>query len=130
VGESSFWYRPTRVVTDQRPLNGRCCCYIIHFCSTFDDNNRSVSWKRATQNHSLHDEHQHCFSFFSGKTTLTGSAKLTFRSITVKSDDSQFIPMGILQVFLQFTWDSRDIYSHSHNTSFHPHRNEKVNFIG
>jgi len=28
VGESSFWYRPTRVVPDQRPLNGRCCCCI------------------------------------------------------------------------------------------------------
>ena len=27
MGESSFWYRPTRVVPDQRPLNGRCCCY-------------------------------------------------------------------------------------------------------
>jgi len=26
VGECSFWYRPTRVVPDQRPLNGRCCC--------------------------------------------------------------------------------------------------------
>jgi len=25
VGECSFWYRPTRVVPDQRPLNGRCC---------------------------------------------------------------------------------------------------------
>jgi len=24
-GESSFWYRPTRVVPDQRPLNGRRC---------------------------------------------------------------------------------------------------------
>jgi len=23
-------------------------CYLIHFCNTFDDNNRSVSWKRAT----------------------------------------------------------------------------------
>jgi len=23
-GESSCWYRPTRVVPDQRPLNGRC----------------------------------------------------------------------------------------------------------
>jgi len=28
VGECSFWYRPTRVVPDQRPLNGRCCCCI------------------------------------------------------------------------------------------------------
>jgi len=27
VGESSFWYRPTRVVPDQRPLNGRCSGY-------------------------------------------------------------------------------------------------------
>jgi len=26
VGEISFWYRPTRVVPDQRPLNGRCRC--------------------------------------------------------------------------------------------------------
>ena len=26
MGESSFWYRPTRVVPDQKPLNGRCCC--------------------------------------------------------------------------------------------------------
>jgi len=29
VGESSFWYRPTRVVPDQRPLNGRCSPYSI-----------------------------------------------------------------------------------------------------
>jgi len=29
VGESSFWYRPTRVVPDQRPLNGRCCCCLL-----------------------------------------------------------------------------------------------------
>jgi len=28
-GESSFWYRPTRVVPDQRPLNGRCCCLLL-----------------------------------------------------------------------------------------------------
>ena len=26
MGEGSFWYRPTRVVPDQRPLNDRCCC--------------------------------------------------------------------------------------------------------
>ena len=26
VGVCFFWYRPTRVVPDQRPLNGRCCC--------------------------------------------------------------------------------------------------------
>jgi len=27
-GESSFWYRPTRVVPDQRPLNGRCLQWV------------------------------------------------------------------------------------------------------
>jgi len=26
VGECFFWYRPTRVVPDQRPLIGHCCC--------------------------------------------------------------------------------------------------------
>ena len=40
MGESSFWYRPTRVVPDQRPLNGRCCCCIYYDprhppCSTY-----------------------------------------------------------------------------------------------
>ena len=29
MGEISFWYRPTRVVPDQRPLNGRCCCCCV-----------------------------------------------------------------------------------------------------
>jgi len=27
VGEFSFWYRPTCVVPDQRPLNGCVCVY-------------------------------------------------------------------------------------------------------
>ena len=31
MGECSFWYRPTRVVPDQRPLNGRCCCCCFYF---------------------------------------------------------------------------------------------------
>ena len=35
MGESSFWYRPTRVVPDQRPLNGRCCCCCYSFIYTF-----------------------------------------------------------------------------------------------
>jgi len=29
VGECLFWYRPTRVVPDQRPLNGRCCLLLF-----------------------------------------------------------------------------------------------------
>ena len=28
MGECFFWYRPILVVPDQRPLNGRCCCYL------------------------------------------------------------------------------------------------------
>jgi len=31
VGEISFWYRPTRVVPDQRPLNGRCSSLLLLF---------------------------------------------------------------------------------------------------
>ena len=42
MGESSFWYRPTRVVPDQRPLNGRCC-YIIKLVSS------GISWTIHTQ---------------------------------------------------------------------------------
>ena len=37
MGECFFWYRPTRVVPDQRPLNGRCCCccYLLNlWCQT------------------------------------------------------------------------------------------------
>ena len=31
MGECFFWYWPTRVVPDQRPLNGRCCsCCRLH----------------------------------------------------------------------------------------------------
>ena len=29
MGECFFWYRPTQVVPDQRPLNGRCCCCCV-----------------------------------------------------------------------------------------------------
>ena len=36
MGECSFWYRPTRVVPDQRPLNGRCCCCCKHQCNFSD----------------------------------------------------------------------------------------------
>ena len=36
MGESSFWYRPTRVVPDQRPLNGRCCCCCYLLSRTFN----------------------------------------------------------------------------------------------
>ena len=34
--ECFFWYRPTRVVLDKRPLNGCCCCYLqLHLKSSF-----------------------------------------------------------------------------------------------
>ena len=37
MGESSFWYRPTRVVPDQRPLNGRCCLCFGSECEKLSD---------------------------------------------------------------------------------------------
>jgi len=52
VGECSFWYRPTRVVPDQRPLNGRrrCCCCMcpsVHYTPVLyrnDWTNRADFW--------------------------------------------------------------------------------------
>ena len=35
MGESSFWYRPTRVVPDQRPLNGRRRRYSMPLLSMY-----------------------------------------------------------------------------------------------
>ena len=35
VGECFLWYRPTRVVPDQRPLNGCCCCWLPLTVSCF-----------------------------------------------------------------------------------------------
>ena len=52
MGESSFWYRPTRVVPDQRPLNGRCCCCCCCCCTNQRNHNQnredfSRPWPRA-----------------------------------------------------------------------------------
>jgi len=44
VGEISFWYRPTRVVPDQRPLNGRCCCCCCSSCKFWFHYDMSVLW--------------------------------------------------------------------------------------
>ena len=33
MGECFFWYWPTRVVPDQRPLNGRCCYYYYYYAA-------------------------------------------------------------------------------------------------
>jgi len=35
AGECFFWYRPTRVVPDKRPLNGCCCCCCWCYCCTY-----------------------------------------------------------------------------------------------
>jgi len=54
VGESSFWYRPTRVVPDQRPLNGRCCCCIpiYLFSEIFSGVSRGPICSSCTRAHS------------------------------------------------------------------------------
>ena len=49
VGECFFWYRPTRVVPDQRPLIGRCCCYCC-----------SVGWAGLTPPNSSHHMNSFC----------------------------------------------------------------------
>ena len=35
LGECFFWYRPTRVVLDQRPLNGCVCVCVCSFVRSF-----------------------------------------------------------------------------------------------
>jgi len=58
VGESSFWYRPTRVVPDQRPLNGRCCCcffvkkscWAIYLPCIFLQKERNKSKEKSKEN--------------------------------------------------------------------------------
>ena len=50
MGECFFWYRPTRVVPDQRPLNGRrrccCCCYMYqqHYSQTTHTHTRLTAF--------------------------------------------------------------------------------------
>ena len=52
VGECFFWYRPTRVVPDQRPLNGRCCC----MCE-FRSNDRFRTNAPNTCKHSIRNDY-------------------------------------------------------------------------
>ena len=43
VGECFFWYRPTRLVPDQRPLNG-CMCVCVCVCVSCHKNGISASF--------------------------------------------------------------------------------------
>ena len=55
VGESSFWYRPTRVVPDQRPLNGRVRRVHTYVCSCVSkSSNRWTRWSKKTDRYILH----------------------------------------------------------------------------
>ena len=57
VGECFFWYRPTRVVPDKRPLNGCCCCtlsptmrlYSSHVFSSLSFHTRTLGWNFLCQ---------------------------------------------------------------------------------
>ena len=49
AGECFFWYRPTRVVPEKRPLNGCCCCrnyYNIwqHYCCKITNLRNTKMW--------------------------------------------------------------------------------------
>jgi len=52
VGECFFWYLPTRVVPDQRPLNGRCCWHVALSISCLKKINWSV-FSSTGQHHSM-----------------------------------------------------------------------------
>ena len=50
MGEFFFWYRPTRVVPDQRVLNGCCCCccHIFNLFKTPINSSPSSSFNPAS----------------------------------------------------------------------------------
>ena len=52
VREYFFWYQPTWVVPDQRPLNGRCCC----MCE-FRSNDRFRTNAPNTCKHSIRNDY-------------------------------------------------------------------------
>ena len=87
MGESSFWYRPTRVVPDQRPLNGRCCCC----CKTDRPAHReSEKHVQATITLFTHFSRWLCGIFtasFSGRSSRSGSSIITFtREVRVSAN--------------------------------------------
>ena len=64
MGEYFFWYRPTRVVPDKRPLNGcvcvcACVCVCHYLANVLGDSlEMSLSltdqrWKNPVQKHSI-----------------------------------------------------------------------------
>jgi len=49
VGECFFWYRPTRVVPDKRPLNG-CVCVCIFLTVLFDSISQVIDYEDRLRN--------------------------------------------------------------------------------
>jgi len=59
VGECFFWYRPTRVVPDQRPLNGRCCCSSVSRLLTFESITQPAAAILCAEGHGVTLTHPH-----------------------------------------------------------------------
>jgi len=71
VGECFFWYRPTRVVPDQRPLNGRrrrCCC----LSDSVVDADMINTFKSRLDKHWLHQDV--VYNFYSESTGTRGAS--------------------------------------------------------
>ena len=97
MGEISFWYRPTRVVPDQRPLNGRCCC------NSINDNN-SFNSRNCTLTHT----HIHVKRLFSGATRVSryqkGKTNLYFTD--ARDSQWQWHQLGHMQVCTSLQTDN------------------------
>ena len=93
MGECIFWYWPTRVVPDQRPLNGRCCfkCCQIFLYATFPSNNiyiRVISLIRDCQTRrSITGEKYHrlclCCLHLQKLCPLCGIVSFSFSALTL-----------------------------------------------
>jgi len=95
-GESSFWYRPTRVVPDQRPLNGHC--------TTVD--------KHATLSHT----HTHPFNVPFSKTTQVSryqKGKINLDFTEARDSEWQWHQLGHMQVCTSLQTDTTPAHHRS-----------------
>ena len=137
VGERFFWYRPTRVVPDQRPLNGRCCCCYQRSNKNFDDqyqrsNNNFADQKKVSPWFSCSNQcclamSQHSFKAFVRPVQWTTGIRISYRpNISVNS----FISKS-LQLWCQTTFNTNSYkytkHTHQHCTNYSkPKHNGKI----
>ena len=121
MGECFFWYRPTRVILDQRPLNGcvcvRCVCTVcvcVCVCVCKNDNFYASVFTvivscYSCSVHGIHLPHTHPFyGPFSGTTWVSqyqkGKTNLDFTE--ARDSEWQWHQLGHMQICNSLQTDS------------------------